>query len=156
MKVNNIRLSPEFVKPSREKFNEMGFKTVAIEGSHFFLRKFPKRWRRANNCLVDGDGNIRGIFDDPENTVNILTRYKVTQKISKNGKKIKIGFGTGERFIQRPETANINDQRKIIELYQMALDYGDMFYPNWQDPSAYWEKKKPIEKIKSFFRRKIK
>ncbi len=160
--VNNAFLAKK-MGPSREAWEKLGFEFIDDPDDKVLIEaKLPEGWSiRATdhsmwNDIVDGNGYVRGTmfykssFYDRDAHMDLCRRYGIhsdyvdedytTSEIYFGNRNEKI-FVAGQVCIPRGLSAE-ERQSKTEEkdrLFDMAKEFADKYYPNWEDVNAYWD-----------------
>ena len=160
--VNNALLARK-MRPSREAWEKFGFEFIDdYEDEVLIEAKLPEGWSiRATdhsmwNEIVDANGYVRGnmfyksSFYDRDAHMDLCRRYGIhsdyvdedytTSEIYFGNRNEKI-FVAGQVCIPRGLSA---EERKAKSeekdrLFDMAKEFADKYYPNWEDVNAYWD-----------------
>lgn len=150
--------------PSKEYWEKLGFQFEDIPGDNVLCNAIlPKNWNLIEDdyyiysYIFDSEGRKRGSmrYDYTDSfryaTMSLDRRYGVNKIIISSdeiSKVYEVFFGNsqeklfiaGTLYYSKPSTEQERHSNKKIrkELENKAKKYGDEFYPNWQDPLAYW------------------
>lgn len=143
-------LSREKVNPSKVRsFQELGFTFDSSNNGNYSIG-LPKGWStipgQSSSMILDEKNRRRGLssvgFFSIKNDLKLLTRYRVESKRIVNDKFSPIliyvcdSDGNQIKGIGLCGTYNSEDYTRLVE---QAENYLDENFPNWRDPSAYWD-----------------
>lgn len=148
---------PKNLKPQKEIWEDLGFTfTNNNENNNLYNTTLPNGWSILPSNysmllnIIDENNRIRGnILSNNKLYIYLNTRYKIcVNYIDKECKTIEIYFGNEEEklFIAGiVHKKNFTDKLEIakaykeqIKLTQLAQEWAEDNYPNYEDVRAYW------------------
>lgn len=153
--------------PSKEHFEQLGFIFEDIPGDDVLCyATLPKGWSIKEtdhsmwNDIIDENGMIRvemlykDSFYDRKARMNLICRYRICSRYLYTndystreiyfGNDIEKIFVAGQATISKnasEEEAN-NYDNQVEKLTDIAKQYADENYPDWENVHAYWENEK--------------
>lgn len=170
--VINKRMARE-MSPSREEWEKLGFEFTEIPGDCVLCNaKLPEGWSIKStdhsmwNDIIDANGMKRGsmfykaAFYDRSAHMGLNRRYDVcSDYIEGDNLTIEVYFGNNKEKLfvagqvcipngatREERLSKYAEQKK---LYAIAKQYGDQFFPGWEDIHAYWENEKDNSFVKA-------
>ncbi len=160
--VNSSRMARK-MRPSREAWEKLGFVFSDIEGDDVLCNAvLPEGWSiKATdhsmwNNIYDEKGNERGsmfykaAFYDRDAHMNLERRYHICT-VDKDGDSniVEVYFGNSKEKLfvagelEHNPDAPSAERRKFYDeeekLRELAIEYANENYPEWEDPTAYWD-----------------
>lgn len=124
-----------------------------------YIVSFPEGWSEEYNkrlemySFFDEEKRYRGsmVYFPHNGYAEIsLTTYYDIQDVPVSKKCCEVYFGTYENKLYSAgvyKKEMYDKNRKLVEnLYTKAIQWADVNYPDWQDPTAYWDKAKVNKK----------
>lgn len=146
-------LLPKNMKPNKETFEGLGFKFKNIKDKNFCLATLPTGWKSVWDnildcpCIVDEKECDRAsyFFSNGKSTLLMGIRFSIHTE--------PIGSGHYPSHIIVSVIDNSNNDKTLfvvgqceregsaeyIELIDKAHVYLDEHYPDWKDPTKYWD-----------------
>lgn len=160
--VNNALLAKK-MGPSREAWEKLGIEfNDEYDDEVLIEAKLPEGWSvRATdhsmwNDIVDANGYVRGkmfyksSFYDRDAHMDLCRRYGIhSDYVDEDYAIEEIYFGNRNEKIfvagqvSIPRGLSVEERKARSEkrnrLFDMAKEFADKYYPNWEDVNAYWD-----------------
>ncbi len=151
--MNEIIISK--MHPSIDDYKELGFIFESISDSNYKVT-LPEGFTIHDyvdnvSFLLDSANRIRGsiVRNSTFNSMLLNTYYSVKQKVTvynKHKKIVSVYFGNSDEVLFEAGSVEYNDyvnmidcMRKLQELEDVCIEYANTYYPEWQNPLAFWD-----------------
>lgn len=152
MNANAALVLPRNIHPSKDSFESLGF-TIVSSTNGAYKVGLPKGWtvlslNHNSSMILDDKKRKRGLSSSgflsiKSHNMKLLTRYSVESKrISANDRcspiLVYIADSDGKQLkgIGLCGTYQSEDYAKLVA---QAENYLDEMFPNWRNPSMYWD-----------------
>ena len=154
--ITTTKISKE-LNPSKEIWEELGFTfTNNQENTSIYNTTLPTGWSILPTSysmmqnIVDEHNRIRGnILCNTKNSIYLNTRYRICMNyVGKDYNTVEIYFGNEEEKlfvagqVHKKDCTNkyeiITAYEEQIKLTQLAQEWAEYNYPNYEDVRAYW------------------
>ena len=152
---NDCRL-PKKMNPSKEAFEAIGFVFEDIDDDVLCKANLPDGWKLKHEegdgywttlidekCRKRGNSFYKGAFYDREGLMNLHRRFHVSEDVADlenwNGPyTISVKDADGTVLYTAGKCDKIYS-KEYYELMTLAKEYLDTNYPEWKEPTKYWD-----------------
>lgn len=146
-------LVPITMLPNKKTFMDLGFAFQVIPNSDLCLATLPAGWKSVADedfwvNLIDENGCDRGSYiytSTGNNFIDLKTRFYLSVEFDPDDSTKALRYvwvkdrGTNGRVVFSSGTCASEDSYKINILNLKAKNFLNEHYPDWENPSAYWD-----------------
>lgn len=154
---NNYVLVPKNI--DKDIYEKLGFKIYEKKHNKlFYMALLPTNWKLVKvselyTNLIDDLGRIRGeIFYNHKDVAKLTLRRRYDIRKTSTMFYFMIYFGTEEEMLYKTEPIYFSKHIGIREMQEKeareeCAEYALDYYPDYEDPLAYWDKEQKIKRL---------